>query len=189
MMPSLVRSARLVATGLLLAGCSLPRMHSGPSPEAIAGEWTVVLDQAGQEVQAGRYASADQLLLGFQQHYPSAPQSGDASFFRALYKLDPANTTASSHDASVLLDAALSAPAPATRRADALALRRIAAALEAKPSVVTVVVPGKETPAASSRADAASKEKDEEIARLKEDVAKANAELERIRRRLATPKP
>jgi hypothetical protein len=31
--------------------------------------------------------------------------------------------------------------------------------------------------------------RDEELARVKDELAKANAELERIKRRVATPKP
>jgi hypothetical protein len=43
------------------------------------------------------------------------------------------------------------------------------------------------SPSPAPRPDTGAK--DEEIARLREELSKANAELERIRRRLATPKP
>jgi hypothetical protein len=189
MTPSFVRLPGLLIAGLLLAGCALPSIRTGPSPDEIAAEWSVVVEQAGVEVQAGRYASADQLLASFQQQYPGAPQSSDATVHRALYKLDPTTPGASSRDASVLLDAALAGSPMLAHRGDLLALRRIASALETKPSVVTVSVPGRDAPVVSPRADVSLKDKDDEIARLKDDVARANAELERIRRRVATPKP
>ena len=49
------------------------------------------------------------------------------------------------------------------------------------------VQPVKLEPKAESRAD--EKARDEEITRLKEELSKANAELERIKRRLAQPNP
>jgi hypothetical protein len=61
--------------------------------------------------------------------------------------------------------------------------------LEAKPTVVTVTTPapsgGSGSAAAPSHADERSH--DEEVQRLKEELAKANAELDRIKRRLAAP--
>jgi hypothetical protein len=138
-------------------------------------------------VASNRYQGAERLLVEFQQRYPSAPATQTATFYRALYRLDPANPAASPHEAIVLLDTYLVSPSDTTRRADALALRRVASALEAKPAVVTVAAPkDKEKDSPAARSDTA---KDEEIARLREELSKANAELERIRRRVSTPKP
>jgi hypothetical protein len=186
MMPSLVRPLRLFAASLLLGGCALANPQTAPSPEAIAAEWSVVLAQAGAEVASNRYSGAERLLVDFQQRYPTAPATQTATFYRALFRLDPANPAASPRDAVVLLDTYLASPTDSARRADALALRRVAVALDAKPAVVTVAAPKeKESPAARTDTGA----KDEEIARLREELSKANAELERIRRRVSTPKP
>lgn len=178
---------RSLAVGLVLAGCSFPGARTAPSPETIAAEWSVVVDQAAVEVQSSRYASADRMLLDFQQRYQSSPQAQEASFYRALYKLDPGNPAASSHDAGALLESFLASTTVSPHRGDAAVLKRVAAALDAKPAVVTVTTPVKEVVVAAPKSDLVAK--DEEIAKLKDDLAKANAELERIRRRLAMPKP
>lgn len=180
------RLAMLTAVVAALGACAVPGVRTTPSPEAIAGEWTAVGTQAAQEVQAGRYAAADQLLADFQQRYPSSAEAPEARFYRALYRLDPANPAASIREGAALLDSVLAAPVTTPHRGDAAVLRRLAASLEAKPTVVTVAAP-KEAAAPAPRVDTAAR--DEEIARLRDDLAKANAELERVRRRLATPKP
>ncbi|MDB4880017.1 MAG: hypothetical protein JWL60_1463 [Gemmatimonadetes bacterium] len=185
----LPRAASRAALALALAGCAaLPRMT--PPVPASAERWQVVSAQAEQQVAAGRHAEADRLLGEFQQVHAGTPEAPEALFYRALYRLDAANPAASPQEAIGLLDSYLAMRVLTPHRPDAIALRRIAAALEAKPAVVTVTVPRDATatsPSPAPRPDTGAK--DEEIARLREELSKANAELERIRRRLATPKP
>jgi hypothetical protein len=186
MTTSRVRSA-LLGLCLTLSACVLPAARTTPSPERIAAEWTVVWAQAAQEVQAGRYDGAEQLLLEFQQRYPASAQAPEARFYRALYKLDPSNPVGSPRDAVTLLDSTVGAPATTPHRADAAALRRVAIALDAKPAVVTVTTPAKDGAASPARVDTSAR--DDEVAKLREELGKANAELERVKRRLAAPKP
>lgn len=179
---------RALLASLLLAGCALPRASTAPSPEEIEREWSTVLAGAGAEVAANRYPGAERLLVEFQQRYPAAAPAQTASFYRALFRLDPANPAASNREAIVLLDTYLASPADSSRRADALVLRRLASTLDARPAVVTVTAPpGKEKDTAAAKGDAGAK--DDEIARLRDELSKANAELDRIRRRLSAPKP
>jgi hypothetical protein len=186
------RRAPAFALGLLLLGaCVVPiplGRTSGPS--AAETEWTAAQTQAGTEVLAGRYGVADKVLADFAARFPSTTQGTDAVYWRALYKLDPANGTATAHDAAVLLDGYLAAPLTAEQRAEGTALRRVAGALErasvAAAATTTGASAGATTPAAAA---ADSKARDEEMQRLRDDLAKANAELERIKRRLAQPKP
>jgi hypothetical protein len=186
MMHSLVRTARLSLLCLVLAGCATMRGAAGtPAAVNARSEWPALFTQVTQEVQAGRYGVADRLLADFASRYAGTEPAAEAQFWRALYRLDPANQNSSPREAIALLDSFLASPLSAPRRPEALVIRRVAVALEARPAVVTVTTPG--APATPSRGDNTAK--DEELARVKEELAKANAELERIRRRLAAPKP
>lgn len=190
MTPYLVRRLSFASLFLLLAGCSTSAPKLAPTPASTADAWSMVLTQVSQDVQAGRHAAADRLLLDFQQTHPAAPESVEAAYYRALFKLDPSNTSGSTHDAIVLIDGMLATPivnAPLSpRQADAVVLRRIATALDTRP--VTVVSSPSSVVSGPAKADD-TKTKDEEIAKLRDELTRANAELERIKRRVATPKP
>lgn len=156
-------------------------------------DWRMTLAQVDVEVAAGRYVTADRLLLDFQQQHPGSREIPDATVRRALYMLDPLNTAASPADARALLDSLLAGPVEGTRRNDALVLKRVSTALEARAVAVRPAAPSGGAPGAAAPAGALSaseaKAKDDEIAKLKDDLARTTAELERIRRRIATPKP
>jgi hypothetical protein len=159
---------------LLLLACLPLRSTTDPDPRT---EWAAAQAQAASEVLAGRYGIADKVLADFAVRFPSTPEAIETSYWRALYKLDPANQTASPRDAAALFDAYLAVSAPTVHRADASALRRVASVLDRASSGTA------STPAPPSATSA------EEVQRLRDELAKANAELERIRRRLAQPKP
>ena len=159
-------------------------MTPGPeAPSPTESEWAGSLTQTWQEVGAGRYAVADRLLADFATRHPGSVEAMDATYWRAVYKLDPANPTSSAHDAIALLDAYL-ASGQTPHRLEAQAMRRVALALEARPKESA---PASATGTVSQPKD--DKAQSEEITRLKDELAKANAELERIKRRLAQPKP
>lgn len=180
------RLAALLATTLLattlLGACAA--LRGNPPNAPVDGEWNTTLTQARQEALAMRFGIADHLLSDFSTRHPGALEALDANYYRALFKLDPANATGSVRDAEALLDAYLAVSGPLPMRADATSLRRIATALE---RTSTVASSASSAPAASSTPD--SKARDEEVQRLRDELAKANAELERIKRRLAQPKP
>ena len=93
------------------------------------------------------------------------------------------SVTAAPREALALLDTYLSSTA-GSHRTEAQTLRRVAAALETRAAAATVAAQLKPEPPKVE-----DKAKDEELQRVKDELAKANAELERIRRRLAQPKP
>ena len=144
-------------------------------------EWAPLFAQSSQEAAAGRFAVADKLLADFSVRYPASAEAADAMYWRALYKLDPNNGSAAPRDAAVLLDGYL-ASGTAAHRMEAQALRRVATVLDAR------AVAASASPAKTDVVRAEDKARDEEIQRLKEELGKANAELDRIKRRLA-PKP
>lgn len=179
----LPRVARAVVMASVLAGCqaSQPQiMATGPTAR---NEWSSTLLQSRDEVTGGRYGVADRLLVDFAARYPASAEASEALYWRALYKLDPANASGSSREAAALLDSYL-AGGHGARFMEAQALRRIVGALETRAAASTVGTPA---PGEKPRTAADDKAKDDELQRVKEELAKANAELERIKRRLAKP--
>jgi hypothetical protein len=178
-----VRASTLALAALTLAACAPTRRPESVVP-SIASEWTVVLLQVTQDTQANRYAAAERLLADFATRHPSSVESADASYWRALYRLDPANPNASPREAGALLDGYLASSVPGSHRPEAAVLRRIASQMESRLAAANAAA---QAPAPTTTA--ADKAKDEELLRVKDELAKANAELERIKRRLTQPKP
>lgn len=113
-------------------------------------------------------------------------------YVRGLSQLDPESTGGSVDSAAGLLDAYLAYDGFAARRAEARALRKLiddalqlAKVEGALRRAISDTASRSASPDAPSRDSAALRE----IERLKDELAKANAELERIRKRLAAPKP
>lgn len=154
-----------------------------PAPVTSATEWAATLAQASREARDGRFTIADKLLADFSSRNASAAEAPEAMYWRALYRLDPANQGASARDAAALFDMYLTS-GHTSRRNEAATLRRVAGTLEASASASSsATAPRSETVRTDDKA------KEEELARLRDELAKANAELERIKRRLAQPKP
>ena len=166
-----------------LTGCA-PLSHD---PESAAPrEYGPALEQASLEVRAGRYGIADHILAEFAMKFPSAPEAVETLYWRAVFKADPANQVALVKESLPLLDSYLAAPAAATlHRTEAGALKRLVILVESRAAVSSAPAPAAPAPAVA-KPEAG---KDEEIARLKEELQRANAELERIKRRLARPRP
>jgi hypothetical protein len=178
------RRARLALFCVAIAGCSsLPSKQPSVAPQQ-ESEWTTLMSQVDLEIFGGRYDEADRLLASYVARNPASPRAPGALYWRALYKLDPANGASSPHDAITLLDSYLASPAATLHRADAQVLRRIAVVLEIRPAVAAAS--GASGASGAARDD---KARDEELAKTKDELAKANAELERIKKRLAAPKP
>jgi hypothetical protein len=178
-----VRCVAAFVAMVLLTDCAA--LRGGPANAPVDGEWNTTLTQARQEVLAMRFGVADHILSDFADRHAGTMEALDASYYRALFKLDPANATGTVRDAEALLDAYLAVSGPLPIRADATTLRRIATTLEHGNATAT----SSPSSTASSPASATDKARDEETQRLRDELAKANAELERIKRRLAQPKP
>ena len=166
---------------VLLGACQLSHGSATPlATPAPAMEWPAVVTQAATEVSAGRYGVADRILTDFTTRYPASGEGTESMYWRALFKLDPSNPNASPREAGVLLDNYMS-NASAPHRTEAVTLRRLATTLETRSAAAAAPT------AAKPDAPAADKSKDDEIARLRDDLARATAELERIKKRLAQP--
>jgi hypothetical protein len=165
------------------------RASTTPSQPPAPAAWVTASEVAAARVGAGSYAAADRVLADFAEQYPGTPQALAATLRRALYKADPANETATAHEATMLLDSTLAMPLDSAGRADARTKRRITMSLE-RLSAVASNGAGSSTSSgdAGARSDDTRSSSDE-VQRLRNELAKANAELDRIKKRVAQPKP
>lgn len=173
--------------------------HPGPPPADRAWPPTLALAQA--YAARGEFGTADSALSAFALRYPGTTEALESGYWRAVYKLDPTNRDLSIESAMASLDGYLADTRPHQHTAEARTLRRVAGELDRLNRLAgnaltqqlkdvsatpATTVSGNEPRSDTARpsADAAAQD---EIKRLKEELAKANAELERIRRRLAQP--
>lgn len=162
-------------------GC-LPSHHQTDPPAPTASsEWPTVYARAITDASESRPAVADRALAEFAQRYPGSPEAAEVTYWRALLKLDPTNAAAV-RESMTMLDAYLASTPAGTHRYEAGVIRRLGAAIEQRNAVIAAIPA---TPAVRPE----DKARDEELARLRDELTAANAELARIRRRVARPRP
>jgi hypothetical protein len=196
-----VRRLAVVAIALVTA-CSSGKGQL--APVAPTHEWPTTLAAAQSADSIGQYRVADSILVAFQARYPFTDAAAESIYWRALFKLDPANYGATPKDALDLLDQYLRAPHHEARQAEVRILRRTTVlvgtiqqlAEQAASEVDSARTETDSVKLAKRGADTKGRTKDEEIARLREEVEKltaqldeTNQELDRIKKRLAAPKP
>jgi hypothetical protein len=133
------------------------------------------------EARESRHAAAEKALTDFAQRFPGSPEAAEVPYWRALLKLDP-SSAAALREAVAMLDAYLASTPSGMHRTEATTLRRLCLALEQRNAAIAAV-----PPTVAPRPD--DKTREEEIQKLKEELAAANAELDRIRRRVSRPRP
>lgn len=187
----------------LTAAACLP-FHNQPTTE----DWPGVLAGAQSRAVSGEFAAADNALVAYALAHPDTREAVETLYWRAVFKLDPANTDGSVTAAIASLDTYLASVRPREHVAEATTLRRAAMQIESlnrAAADASAHAKSAESNAADAKAAAADAKadakvadanasavmdaKDSEIKRLKDELAKANAELDRIRKRLATPPP
>lgn len=201
-----MRLLRIAAAALALSACAhLP----GLEPSQIQRDWNRTLSQAHRNVAAGNYFAADHVLDEFARRYPGTRESREIAFWRAAYEIDPANGRGSLAGGIASLDRYLADDSTDWYRHEAIVLRRTGAAaqaIEAMPDSAAAARTAAANAAAASTAAVniasgatdtvagVSKSREEEIASLRSQLAKSNAdlakaiaELERIKKRLANP--
>ena len=180
----IARLGRALTVVLCIAASAchtVPPQFNEPTPVA-RSDWQAALAQSSAEAAAGRHAVADRVLADFAAKFPASNEATESMFWRALYRMDPANPAMGTRDAMILLDGYAQAP-QALHKSEGMVLRRLAVAIETRSTASVLPSPV----AAAPRPD--DKAKDDELVRLKDELAKTTAELERIKRRLAAPKP
>jgi hypothetical protein len=183
--------ATLAGVGALAlsAGCAQLRAANATPVPMMEGQLTPTLRQADLDAGSMRFGVADRLLVDYAETHGGTPEAVETLFWRAVFKLDPANETSTRRDAVALLDGYLNQPTVVAHRAAALALRRFVAVPDRPATGVAVSPPAGAAPATRPDAKPDDRSRDEEVQRLKDELAKANAELERIRKRLSQPNP
>lgn len=183
-------------TCLMTACAELPRVESS----LFQRDWERTRAETRRNVEAGNYHAADRLLAEFARVHPNTREARETAFWRAAYLVDPANSLGSLETGIAALDAYLANEPEGWYRNEASILRRTAVAARglaagatrnwARDTVVVVMQTTDSTPPAPRLS------RDEEIADLrtqlaksKAELAQANAELERIKKRLANPSP
>jgi hypothetical protein len=171
-----------VAGLAVLAACTPPRhVPEPPPPPTAASEWPATYVATMAAARAGHRDSADHALTTFAHRFPGSAEAREVPYWRALLKLDSASV-GGNREAVALLQGYLADSAAVLHRIEAATLLRLQQALDARAAAMAA-----QPPTAVARADDRARE--EEMQRLREDLARANAELERIKRRLARPKP
>lgn len=178
--------ARLTLCALLATGSCLSPALQEPGGER---SWALTLDDAKQAVLGGRYDDADSILAGYARRHAFGDERFEAEYWRAIFLLDPGNPGASNDQGIAALDRYLAARPSLPHRREAVTLRRIAAELRsARQLAAASAAAPVSAPTLVVVDDSTAKPKDDEVQRLRAELAKANEELERIRKRL-TAKP
>lgn len=176
----------MVAVMLLSSACV---RHARPAVPVMASEWTTTLAAAQAAALGGNHDESDRTLADFARVHGGTPQAREAEYWRGLFKVDPANRRQSASDALPHLDLYLSDTTDLVHLVEARAIRDLAAALDSLARTMTVATSAQSARAVDSMVPPREQEMAKEIQRLKDQLDKTNAELERIKRRLAAPTP
>lgn len=194
--PSALRRA---CTGLILAGLTacgvVPASRSRPPVQApVDSAWAVTIADVRTAFGIRDFARADRALASFVARFPSSSAATEAAYWQALVHLDPGNRAANPATAAAALDAYRSTDPPRTHTIEADVLRALMVQLD---SVRLELVLERTAAAAAANSAAGARAayvprdslraRDEELARVRAEAATAQAELDRVRRRLTTP--
>jgi hypothetical protein len=196
------RALTVVVVLSLAAACA--RLRTGEAPD----DWQVSLASAQARAGSGEFVVADSILARYASRHPGTHETLETAYWRAVFKADPSNAASSPPMALASLDGYLRDPRPRDHVLEAQTLRRTVAQIDAlnraaeaasvraqsanneAANAKAAIADAKETAnKADANASAAAADKDNEIKRLKDELAKANAELDRIRKRLGAPPP
>lgn len=169
----------LIAAAALISACS-GGGRAGNAPAPVDG-FVAAVSAADRRVEAGDYAGADRILADYALKNKGTENGMEIAFFRALFMVDPNNKNASMAEGVRALEIYLNTSSVKRYRAEALVLKRTAQSVLALRATAA-------QPARSAKSDTVFVSREAEIAELKDQLAKANAELDRIKKRLANPK-
>jgi hypothetical protein len=195
----------LLITVLAATGCAQRPLFLQPRP---VREWPPALQAAKQAAREGRFAQADSVLAQFAARNAGSYEAREAAYWRALFQVDPANTQASAADALRSLNQYFADGSTVDGYDEATVLRRVVqstdslersldqarrliaeaqdAAAEPRPAAAA---PAAAAERREPRDDRANRNLVEQVRRLRDELAKSNQELERVRRRLSEQRP
>jgi hypothetical protein len=127
------------------------------------------------------------------KHDWSPEAAADSLYWSAVRNLDPTSKSGTLDAGIANLDAYLASPAKLSHATEAAVLRSLARNAQQLARVEATLQQRVAAADSKQRSEPDNKARDEEmvkeIQRLKDELAKANDELERIKKRLAAPKP
>ena len=178
---------QLTAGLLVLASCQHRRPAApppvvdtvavpSPPPEA---PWTRTMAAVQAAADSGQFATADSILTAFDHVDAGSGDASESAFWRAMLRADPRNPAFEPVEARRGIEAYLAAPNP-RRRTEAGVMLRM---LDLADSLRAVQA------AQRSSAEARDRARDEEVQKLRDDLQRTQAELDRIKKRLGSPKP
>jgi hypothetical protein len=179
-----------ITTGL--AGCVTVRPPSFFQSSAHR-DWDIAVTRAQQLALSDSPIAADSVLVDYATRHAGSSYAMESLYWRALIRLDPQYGSAGAREALPLLDLYLADQQKRTHRDEAVSLKRAAEEImrlntlvdiamgKAQSSTATAVEARGDARAAIAEAQA----REAEFRRLRDELAKANAELERIKKRLA----
>lgn len=179
---------RLTAGLLVLTSCHHrpPAAAPPPATDTVAvpspppePPWPRTLAAVRAAVDSGQFSAADSILAAFERAERDSPDVAESAFWRAMLRADPRNPAFESEQARRGIEAYLAAPNP-RRRTEATVMLRM---LELSDSLRDAQA------AQRSAAEARDRTQEEEIQKLRDDLQRTQAELERIKRRLGPPRP
>jgi len=178
---------RAAVVGFLVAqACVAGRF--GQTPEEKVSDWPRTLAQAEAAASERRYADADRLLANFATEHPGTDGAVESAYWRGVLALEPANQDGSPQVAIAFFETYGKAPGALPHRVEADILRHVAQKILSLSATTVASSTSSGTPTTAAPPSAADlKAKDAEIQRLKDELAKANDELERIKKRLTAP--
>lgn len=154
-------------------------------------DWATTFATAQQASLEGDFGRADSALADFRSRRPESPEAREAAFWRAAINLDPANPHGDRALGVRLLDAYLANGGSWPYGPQARALKAAIAAqdsLQQRLESVRAVTDTVRTAPDDRAAAAKEEETQKELQRLRDELARANAELDLLRRRLTTPR-
>ena len=151
-----------------------------PPVRPVESPWPGVFTSVRQAVDSGRYADAERILAEFSVAHAGTVEATESDFWRAVLKADPANRDATTKEGIAALDAYLAGGETMPRFVEARLLRRTLVALDSLRLASSV---------ARAAAEARDKLRDEEMTKLTDSLTATKTELDRIRRRLTSPRP
>ena len=148
---------------------SLPSLPAAAEPP-----WRATLEAVRAAADAGQFAKADSILLAFDRAEPESPDANESAFWRAMLRADPRNPAFAPGEARAAMEGYLANP-NARRRVEASVMLRMLALSDSLWVVQASL---------RSASEARDRARDEELQKLRDDLQRTQAEMDRIKRRL-----
>jgi hypothetical protein len=173
----MLRLAMIVA--VLVVGCRRPApappVVEVPAPAVpVEAPWIRTRQAVQLAVDSARFSVADSILATFVESEAGSADASEAAFWRALLLADPRNPAFSPEGARAALESYAGSHG-ARRRSDAAVIIHLLAVSDSLRAAQA---------AQRTATELRDRARDEELQKLRDELARTQAELERIKRRL-----